>query len=169
MNNGSFGKAAIFSFLLILAFSPNIFAQVNKCNINGKIVYTDKDCPDDTAESLDLSKSSFSVNKAAISVLRNASNDINKDLPRMIDSGTELYSTAVNNDTLIYYNRAINVRKSELNIQHLKDTLRKQLKNHFCSSPDTKYFRDNDLKWKHMYVDKDDIFITSLITSRSIC
>ena len=87
----------------------------------------------------------------------------------MIDSDTELYSTAVNNDTLIYYYRAINLRKSELNIQHLKDTLRKQLKNQFCSSPDTKYFRDNDLKWKHMYVDKDDIFITSFITSRSIC
>lgn len=61
LNNGSFGKATIFSLLLILLFSPNIFAQVNKCKINGKIVYTDKDCPDDTAEVLDLSKSSFST------------------------------------------------------------------------------------------------------------
>lgn len=61
LDNGSFGKATIYSLLLILAFSSNIFAQVNKCKINGKIVYTDKACPDDTAEALDLSKSSFST------------------------------------------------------------------------------------------------------------
>ena len=169
MNDRSFGKATIFSLLLILAFSPNIFAQINKCKINGKIVYTDKDCPDDTAETLDLSKSRLPANKAAISALKYTSNEMNKDLPRMIDSATELYSTAVINDTLIYFNRVINLRKSELNIPQVKDTLRKQVKNHFCSSPDTKYFRDNDLKMKHTYVDKDDIFITSFITSRSIC
>ena len=56
-----FDKTSIIILLLLLATSPSGFTQVNKCKINGKVVYTDKACPDDTAETLDLSKSSFST------------------------------------------------------------------------------------------------------------
>jgi thiol-disulfide isomerase/thioredoxin len=47
--------------LLFLCFSTTNFAQVNKCKIKGKTVYTDKTCPDSTAESLDLSETNFST------------------------------------------------------------------------------------------------------------
>ncbi len=52
---------AILSLLIVLFFPHASMAQVNKCEINGKIVYTDKACPDNTAEKLDLSKTSFST------------------------------------------------------------------------------------------------------------
>ena len=54
-------RAAVIMMLLLLVFTSSSFAQVNKCKINGKIVYTDKACPDNTKETLDLSKSSFST------------------------------------------------------------------------------------------------------------
>ena len=61
LNDGSIGKASIICLFIVLLFSQSSIAQLNKCKINGNIVYTDKDCPDNTAETLDLSKSSFST------------------------------------------------------------------------------------------------------------
>jgi thiol-disulfide isomerase/thioredoxin len=40
--------------LLLLFTSPASYAQINKCNINGKIVYTDETCPLDSATQLKL-------------------------------------------------------------------------------------------------------------------
>ncbi|MCP3689066.1 MAG: thioredoxin family protein [Gammaproteobacteria bacterium] len=54
-------RALTFCLLFFIFFSQSGFAQVNKCKINGKTVYTDKACPDDTADTLDLSNSSFST------------------------------------------------------------------------------------------------------------
>lgn len=61
LNDENTNRAVTIGLLLIILFSQTSLAQVNKCKINGKIVYTDKACPDDTAETLDLSKSSFST------------------------------------------------------------------------------------------------------------
>lgn len=54
-----FPQLVLFGWLALLAVEG--FAQVNKCNINGKTVYTDKACPEDTAETIDLSKTSFTT------------------------------------------------------------------------------------------------------------
>lgn len=54
-----FTQVILFGCLVLLAMEG--FAEVNKCNINGKTVYTDKACPKNTAESIDLSKASFST------------------------------------------------------------------------------------------------------------
>ena len=40
--------------LLMLLVTTSSLAQINKCNINGKTVYTDKACPDDSASQLHL-------------------------------------------------------------------------------------------------------------------
>lgn len=70
-NNENLVKAIIIS-LLFLVFSTGSFAQVNKCKIKGKTVYTDKTCPNSTAESLDLSKTNFSTTPSlAISAPQN--------------------------------------------------------------------------------------------------
>ena len=61
LNDGSIGKASIICLFIILLFSQSSIAQLNKCKINGEVVYTYKNCPDNTAETLDLSKSSFST------------------------------------------------------------------------------------------------------------
>ena len=61
LNDGSIGKASIICLFIILLFSQSSIAQLNKCKINGEVVYTDKNCPDNTAETLDLSKSNFST------------------------------------------------------------------------------------------------------------
>lgn len=39
---------------VLLVFPGFANAQINKCNINGRVVYTDKACPGDTQEALDL-------------------------------------------------------------------------------------------------------------------
>ena len=53
---GNTNTRCAFAALLLLALfvSTNGHAQVNKCNINGKIVYTDIECPEDTAGQLIL-------------------------------------------------------------------------------------------------------------------
>lgn len=61
LNNKNIGKVSIICLFIILLFSRSSIAQLNKCKINGEVVYTDKACPDNTAETLDLSKSSFST------------------------------------------------------------------------------------------------------------
>ncbi len=111
----------------------------------------------------------YSASQSAISALQYASAEINKQVPKMIDSDTELFSTFAHGDTLTYFNRHTNFNKSELDISHFRKTMIKQLSNNFCTNPDGKYFRDNDLKWKHIYNDKDDISITNITTSVSSC
>ncbi len=111
----------------------------------------------------------YSASQSAISALQYASAEINKQVPKMIDSDTELFSTFAHGDTLTYFNRLTNFNKSELDISHFRKTMIKQLSNNFCTNPDGKYFRDNDLKWKHIYNDKDDISITNITTSVSSC
>ena len=64
LNITSTGIANILCLMIALWFLQASATQLNKCKINGKIVYTDKACPDNTAESLDLSKSSFSTTPA---------------------------------------------------------------------------------------------------------
>ncbi len=59
--NSDYLPRLIILCLLTLVFSSGSFAQVNKCKIKGKTIYTDKICPDSTAESLDLGKASFST------------------------------------------------------------------------------------------------------------
>ena len=58
------GKITIVCAFIALLFSQTSIAQFNKCKINGKTVYTDKACPNNTEESLDLSKSNFSTTPA---------------------------------------------------------------------------------------------------------
>ena len=48
-----FAVIAVCLSLMLLA-TTNSFAQIYKCNINGKTVYTDKACPDDSASQLNL-------------------------------------------------------------------------------------------------------------------
>ena len=111
----------------------------------------------------------YSASQSAISALQYASAEMNKQLPKMVDSETELFSTFAHGDTLTYLNRVINFKKSELDINHFQKTMIKQLTNNFCTNPDVKYYRDNDLKWKHIYNDKNDVFIINITTSVSNC
>lgn len=113
--------------------------------------------------------SAYSASQSAISALQYASTEMNKQVPKMIDRDTELTSTYAYGDTLTYFNRLINVKKSELDISHFRETMIKQLSNNFCTNAGGKYFRDNDLKWKHNYNDKNDISITNITTSVSSC
>ena len=53
-------------FLLMLTSSAISHAQVNKCNINGKIVYTDQTCPDNGAQQLILNKQNVYSSKAVV-------------------------------------------------------------------------------------------------------
>ena len=50
--------------LLLLIPSTNGYAQLNKCSINGKIVYTDQICPGNSAKKLNLNKLNISAAKA---------------------------------------------------------------------------------------------------------
>jgi len=44
----------ITSALLLSALTPAIAGEINKCEINGKIVYTDQACPDGSGRNLEL-------------------------------------------------------------------------------------------------------------------
>ena len=69
-------------------FSHSSAAQLNKCIINGQTVYTDKACPDNTAETLDLSKSSFSTMPAlSPSAMREFTATINSSSSRISSPG----------------------------------------------------------------------------------
>lgn len=52
---------------LTLLVTTNGLAQINKCNINGKTVYTDKACPDDSASQLHLKPLNTTSTRAPVS------------------------------------------------------------------------------------------------------
>ena len=92
---GSYRKLTFIVLLLLVTFSSNVFAQVYKCKINGKIVYTNKVCPDNTALNLDLSKSSFSTTSSpSPGVSRKSTATSSKDISSRVNSPGWLHDKA---------------------------------------------------------------------------
>jgi len=98
-------------------------------------------------------------------ILQSIVDEINLELPQMIDTETRLdYLSVIGLKTGIdYHYTLVNLSKSDLEIGDINDMLGENVKSFVCESPDMSYFIDNELIIKYSYYDKNNTFIESIV------
>jgi hypothetical protein len=119
---------------------------------------------------------SFVVNRimhsdADVSVERmliDASNQVNKMLPIMLDSETRVDSTIPEPpNTLVYHYTLLKRTKSQLDVRAVVDYLRPTVVNNYKTTENMKTLRDAGVMLKYRYYDKDGIFVTEIVVKSS--
>jgi hypothetical protein len=96
-----------------------------------------------------------------------AANQINQNLPMMLDSDTRLDSTmAFPGKIFSYYNTIINYTVDQIDIEAFENLVRPKLINNVKTNSDMDDLRKNEVTLNYVYRDKDGIEITQIkITS----
>jgi hypothetical protein len=93
-------------------------------------------------------------------VLKSTAKEINKSCPYMIDKDTRLDNVTVFPGNTFQYNYTlVTLRKSDLNIDYIKNKFEPQIINGVKSNPDLKVFRDCKTTIVFNYNDKEGTFI----------
>ena len=96
-------------------------------------------------------------------VLLQAANEINKTLPRTVDSETVLNSvTAMPGKQFYYQYTLINFDKEDINVQYFEETMSPNILNGIKTSSLMQNFRDNEVTMVYSYMDKNGKEIMTL-------
>ncbi|MFW6002408.1 MAG: hypothetical protein ACOCQD_03630 [archaeon] len=86
--------------------------------------------------------------------LENAVNEINSSCPLRVDKDTRFDNAVLLSDNVLKYNfTLVNHKKTDLNIERIKDKWVPNLINKVKTSPDLKLFRDHEVTMKYNYHD----------------
>ena len=99
----------------------------------------------------------FWGNKSPLDMqLVEATKEINKHLPMMIDSETRIDLTVVlPHNTIQYVFTMVNQSKDQLNVEDLEARLRPIVLNNIKTNSDMEYFKENKVTMAYLYKDKD--------------
>jgi len=101
-------------------------------------------------------------------VLMEISNEINKNLPMMIDENTRVDSTLGGpGNKITYFYTLVNHSAQDIDIETLKPTLKKQLINNYKSSSGMKDLRENDVELQYIYRDNQAVELMKFIVTTS--
>lgn len=98
------------------------------------------------------------------SQLTQLANDINKNLPMIVDAETRWDNTGVlPGKTVLYNYTLINYNKVDIDTIVFRSNMEPQIKNMVKTNPQLKVFRDNDVTFMYNYKDKVGVHITQFI------
>ena len=101
-------------------------------------------------------------------VLMEISNEINKNLPMMIDENTRVDSTLGGpGNKITHFYTLVNHSAQDIDIETLKPTLKKQLINNYKSSSGMKDLRENDVELQYIYRDNQAVELMKFIVTTS--
>lgn len=99
-----------------------------------------------------LSKNHATPNAMLVKV----SKEMNKTMPKMLDTETRLDSTSVNNATLNYHYTLVNFSKeSGENLSEVKQKMKEKAQQNLDSNEAMKEYRENDISLHYIFTDKD--------------
>jgi len=111
-------------------------------------------------------KKNFINEKYASSAFLNKyANDINKNLPVMVNKDTQLFSTAAQEKNFIYVYKLINSTKNQVNL----DLDKEFIINGACTLPELKVLIANGVKIDYSYMDKDGVYIGKIPITITKC
>ena len=93
--------------------------------------------------------------KVLNAALVETADEVNKDLPIMIDSETRLDGTVASYKTFIFLYTIINVSEAEIDVYKLYNNLYPEILNNIKTNSDLKIFRDNKVTMVYLYRDKN--------------
>jgi heme/copper-type cytochrome/quinol oxidase subunit 1 len=101
------------------------------------------------------------------SALVSASNEMNKDLPAMVDKVTQMTSTSASGNELSFSYKILT--DSKITQADLDNSLRKGATNQACTTPETKELLNAGAKFVYLYYDNSGQYIGKMSLSASDC
>jgi hypothetical protein len=102
--------------------------------------------------------------------LQQASNEVNKQLPKMYDKVTRLDTTIAGpSKTWVYMYTIVSPNSPSLTQQDLDKYLGKEVRNGVCTADFMKVFINNGVQVKYVYRANDGKFIGSIVVNPSDC
>ena len=99
-------------------------------------------------------------------VMVEASSEINKTCPLMVDQNTRLDNTMATPDNVLIYNYTlVNVEKQDIDIDEMKNFIEPNVINNMKTHPDMELYRDNRTTMTYNYKDKNGVFILKINVS----
>lgn len=94
---------------------------------------------------------------SATIMLLQVSQEMNKTMPKMVDSETRLDSTSAKNTTLSYHYTLVNVQKdsTEIDLAEVKETMKSRAQINIDTNEAMKDYRENDISLQYIFVDKE--------------
>lgn len=102
-------------------------------------------------------------------ILLETVNELNNNLPMMIDSETRLDNAVGFNKILRYNNTLINYTANEISANDLFNALDTKITNSVCTSVEMQVFLDNDITINYAYSGKNGKYIMVIEITKSKC
>jgi hypothetical protein len=98
--------------------------------------------------------------------LFNMANELNKNLPMMVDRDTRWDSSGAEpGNKFIYIYTVVNHTKEEADVPALEKALRPQLIANYKTNDQMKYFREHNVELHYQYKDKNGEFVFEIVVS----
>jgi hypothetical protein len=101
--------------------------------------------------------------------LMNIASRINKTLPMMIDSETELTGTTALEGEFIYNGRLVNLAIGEMDVADFMAKAKQKMTNGACTTPATREYLKDGVTLRHTYSDKAFVHIGEFKVHPSSC
>lgn len=95
--------------------------------------------------------------------------NVNKLLPKLVDSDTEMVSVTAYQNQLTFNYRIVNYKLHELDIVIFDESMLPQLFKSYCTGKETAIYRKAGVKIIYSYTDTDGQFISSFNFNKTDC
>ena len=116
------------------------------------------------AKSADLIPGDVS-RKQVLAALKSESEQINKTTPIAVDKSTQLDTTYIEGDSLVYSFSTPQTSSKDINIAKFTSAMRQSLINGYKTNPDLQSERDCNISLVYKYRDKDGIYFSTISIS----
>ena len=103
--------------------------------------------------------------KKITAILKTMSENINKTTPIIVDKSTQLDTTYVYNDTLVYSFSTPHTSSKQIDVSKFTNIMRSSLINGYKTNPDLQSARDCNVTVIYKYRDKDGIYFSTISIS----
>ena len=101
--------------------------------------------------------------------LNEVASSVNKQLPMMIDKHTRMDNVFGTEKNITYKYTLININYGDFTAKQVENSLKENIKNSVCTSPNTKIFPDNGVTMNYSYYSKKGKYITKIIITPKDC
>ena len=111
---------------------------------------------------------SFTSQSTIENQLKNASLEVNKQCPVILDNETRLDSTNIgSNKSFIYFYTLTNQSIKAINVDGMKEYLTPQIINNVRTNEQMRFMKDNDITLVYKYFDKDNVHVFDIQVSKN--
>ncbi|MUH71637.1 hypothetical protein [Psychrosphaera haliotis] len=127
-------------------------------------------CQTHNTKSTNLTNSQNAEGQVTVEqMLSLASNQLNKTLPKMIDTETRLDNSYVKGNRFYYKSTLLNYYVDNMDVDVFNEEMSENTGNYICNSSDMLFFKENKIILVYSYYDDDAKFISDVIIDTGAC